>query len=372
MRKIAAITTLTLLCAITVFAQQMPSGYKSRQVQNYIDSVKKVSAITSERYYYDKEDNGILELKLKNGVTDKKVFENRVHKNYVQIIVGTPFYTITQKKADEAEFKMEQRRKDAAFAEIEKGIIQIATEHQYDYPAAGIPANYRNPNIKKVVCDGYANAVVEKFKNHPLVASVEKWISVIGKHAWNVIVLKDGRKIYADATWYQGNYIDEEGYVADYPFNPNKIDPTSLTFDINEFNSNGGGVIILFSNEEKNLLGLATKKLKVLDKAVDKMGEMTKAGTPLKVHFSWEDSERTIPPPDPSTKKATAQPSASGTMYCVVYLAYNATACTEFKNTAADKSTCDTQSKGLAYMGGKTVWTATKPTNVRCAPPNTK
>jgi hypothetical protein len=381
MNKIAAIAMLTLLCTVAL-AQQMPSGYKSRQVQAYIDSIKRTSAIASERYYYDKEGNGILELKLKNGVDKKQVFENREYKSYMSILFNMPFYSLTQKAIDEADYRMGQRRKDAAFAEIEKGIKEIAAEYQYDFATAfthtgtsseGMEIKYRNPNIKKAVCDGYATAVVEKFKNHPLVASAEKWVSKIGKHAWNVLVLKDGRKIYADATWYQSNYIDADGYVADYPWKETSK-PTWLTFDIDEFNSDGGGKVILFDKEETKVVNATIKKLKVFDKAVDNMETITKAGTPLKIHFGWEDAERTIPPPDASAKKASVSMPASATMYCVVYIASSITACTEFKNTDKDKDKeiCDTQRKGLGFMNGTTVWTATKPTSVRCGPPGAK
>ena len=77
-----------------------------------------------------------------------------------------------------------------------------------------------------------------------------------GDHAWNVIILKDGRKLYCDATWYQGNSIDDEGYVVDIPAQ----NPVDLTFDIDEFNSLGGAI------------NTATGKL-------------------LAVHFAWDDAK---------------------------------------------------------------------------------
>jgi len=101
-----------------------------------------------------------------------------------------------------------------------------------------IVVKYCNPNIKKAVCGGYSNAVAEAFENHPLVYKIENWSSKRGNHAWNVIILKDGRKLYCDATWYQGNSIDDEGYVVDIPAQ----NPVDLTFDIDEFNSLGGAI----------------------------------------------------------------------------------------------------------------------------------
>jgi hypothetical protein len=146
-------------------------------------------------------------------------------------------YTQTRKTVDEAQYRIEERRKDNAFNEIEKIVLRIATEYDYDYQSAyGIRVKYRKPNIKKGVCDSYADAVVTALRNHPYVSSVEKWSSKIGNHAWNVIILKDGRKLYCDATWYDGNNIDDDGYVIDIPVQS----PVNLTFDIVEFNSLGG------------------------------------------------------------------------------------------------------------------------------------
>jgi hypothetical protein len=147
-------------------------------------------------------------------------------------------YIITKRLSDEADYRMEERRRDPAFREIERIVLQIATEYDYDFPSIGVRAMFRNPNTRRAVCEGYSNAVVNAFRNHPLVTRVETWSSVIGNHAWNVIVLNDGRRIYCDATWYDGNRIDSEGYVVNIP----DRNPVNLTFDISEFNSLGGAI----------------------------------------------------------------------------------------------------------------------------------
>ncbi|MDR0473516.1 MAG: hypothetical protein LBH43_07600 [Treponema sp.] len=148
-------------------------------------------------------------------------------------------YALTKKLSDEAQYRMDQRRKDRTFREIEKVVLHIAGEYQYDWESAyGIHVKYRNPKVKKAVCDGYSNAVTEKLVKHPLAAKVEKWASAVGNHAWNVLILKDGRRLYCDSTWYQGNSIDDEGYAVDIPVQ----NPVDLTFDINEFNSLGGAI----------------------------------------------------------------------------------------------------------------------------------
>ena len=146
-------------------------------------------------------------------------------------------YILTKKKDDEAQSRLEERRKDPVFREIERVVLQIATEYDYDfYGAYRKIVKYRDVNAKKAVCDGYADAVLRAFINHPLVLTVEKWSG--HNHAWNLIVLKDGRRLHCDATWYDGNLIDDEGYVVRIP----KQNPVNLTFDIDEFNSLGGAI----------------------------------------------------------------------------------------------------------------------------------
>jgi hypothetical protein len=170
-------------------------------------------------------------------------------------------YTVTQKRLDEAAYCMEERRKDRTFSEIEKVVLQIAADYDYDYYGYdGTFVQYRDPDVKKAVCDGYANAVFYQLNSHPLVASVEKWIG--GNHAWNVINLKDGRKLYCDATWYDGNSIDDEGYVVHVP----QQNPWNLTFDPDEFNTLGG----------------------VVDNATGRL---------FSVHFGWAHSREKQQPP---------------------------------------------------------------------------
>jgi len=226
---------------------------------NFADSMKKTypKSFRGKKFYYDEEENGVVEIFMVNTKNERKKREiSRMWKGGNSYIGNREIeFNLTRKKIDEAEQRMEQRRKDTAFAEIEKVIFQVATEYKYDWEKAyGKEVKYRNPNTKKAVCDGYANAVIEAFKNHPLVEKVEKWTG--GNHAWNVIILKDGRKIYCDATWYQRQGIDEEGYVLETIYKT----PTDLTFDIEEFNTLGG--------------------------AID-----NSTGELLKVHFTWEDAK---------------------------------------------------------------------------------
>jgi len=240
------------------FAQEMKRKYPERYV--------------GLKFFYDEEENGIAEVLLDSeekifydkkgnvsGIARSNVWKPKQTWGKIGGVIGNGEieYTLTRKKADEADQRMEQRRKDTTFAEVEKVIFQIATEYKYDYEKAfGIEVQYRNPNTKKAICDDFANAVIESFKNHPLIERVEKWTSTMGNHAWNVIILKDGRKIYCDATWYQKQGTDSEGYVIETVYKT----PMDLTFDIEEFNTLGG--------------------------AID-----TNTGEILKVHFAWEDAK---------------------------------------------------------------------------------
>ena len=171
---------------------------------------------------------------------------------------GNTNYTITKQNMDDAAYRMEVRRQDPVFYAIEQQILQIAHAYAYDYYAAyGRTVKYRTRNIKKAVCEGYSKAVAELLQNHALVRKVEVWVSDRGNHAWNVIVLQDGRTLYCDATWYDGSPVDDEGYVVNEPVR----DPAAVTFDKTEFNTLGG--------------------------AVDKS-----SGGPVAVHFAWGDARR--------------------------------------------------------------------------------
>ena len=214
------------------------------------------------RFFYNRDDNGCLEYTVtsKEGYTwPRPTWIGTVWGSSEGFIGnGKIRYTLAKKLEDEAQYRMDERREDPAFGEIESIVLQIAGEYNYDFESAyGMRVKYRNPNVKKAVCDGYSDAVVGAFANHPLVDKVEKWSSLQGNHAWNVLILKDGRKLYCDATWYDGNSIDDEGYVVDIP----DRNPVNLTFDIDEFNSLGGAV-------------------------------NTTGGRLLAVHFAWPDARQ--------------------------------------------------------------------------------
>jgi len=250
---------------ITIPKDYIP-GYAVKEAwqfkKEFLQKHSKAASDLKHRFFYDEKDNACLEFTVtpKAGyIYEKPTWVGVTWGNINGTIGhGEINYRITKKLSDKAQYLMKERRKDFVFAEIEKVILQIAKEYQYDFKSAyGISVKYRKPNIKKAVCGGYADAVSEKLKNNSLVAKVECWSSAQGNHAWNVIILKNKqRRLYCDATWYQGNNIDDEGYVVDIP----KQNPVDLTFDIDEFNNLGGAI------------NTATGKL-------------------VEVHFAWADAK---------------------------------------------------------------------------------
>jgi hypothetical protein len=227
--------------------------------------LKKNSQAASDlqyRFFYDRKGRACLEYT----VTPKSGYKWETTK-WVGYTWGTGFgyignktikFTKTKKLLDEAQYRLDERRKDPVFNNIEKIVLKIAKEYNYDFEAAyGIKVKYRRPNVKRGVCYSYSDAVTTVFRQYSQVASVERWSSKIGNHAWNILVLNDGRKLYCDATWYGGNKIDDDGYVVDIP----EQDPVNLTFDIAEFNSQGGAI------------NCSTMKL-------------------LAVHFAWGDAKK--------------------------------------------------------------------------------
>ncbi len=247
------LAAVSLLLTLNLQAQNAPqisskahipqyvSDYASKDRSDFLKKHKASAANITYRFYYDSKGDAHLEatVKPKAGYTwDETTWILKSWKGGSGIVgVNGIVYQQTQKNSDEAAYRMQMRRSDATFNAIEKVVLQVATEYDYDFYAVyKIAVKYRNPKVKKASCEGYSDATISALKKHPLVDHVEKWAG--GGHAWNVIVLKDKRKIYADVTWYDGNNIDKDGYVIHKPVRS----PVNLTFDLEEFNSLGGAI----------------------------------------------------------------------------------------------------------------------------------
>lgn len=99
---------------------------------------------------------------------------------------------------------------DIAYKEIINTAKTLCNEIEYDWGNfRGYNGKFQpSPNKKQCVCDGYANIVCEQFLRFDFVTSVEKWIG--GNHAWNIINFMDGRKLYVDLCWFDGEMLDKE------------------------------------------------------------------------------------------------------------------------------------------------------------------
>jgi len=113
---------------------------------------------------------------------------------------------------------------DPVFAEIIEFARHLSAEIEYDWASfsgyTGAPVR-PTPGLRRHVCDGYANEVMEKAFRLPSVRAVQRWVSP--NHAWNVLRLADGRTLYFDLTWFDNERINREtGQIvqtADYNWN---------------------------------------------------------------------------------------------------------------------------------------------------------
>jgi hypothetical protein len=99
---------------------------------------------------------------------------------------------------------------DPVFAEIIDFAKQLCAEIEYDWASfSGYRGPVRpTPGLRRAVCDGYANEVMEKAIKLPSVQAVQRWTAP--NHAWNVLKLLDGRTLYFDLTWFDNEHINHE------------------------------------------------------------------------------------------------------------------------------------------------------------------
>jgi len=100
---------------------------------------------------------------------------------------------------------------DPAFAEIITFAKRLCAEIEYDWASYSGYKGARvrpTPGLRRHVCDGYANEVMDKILRLSSVQAVQKWTSP--GHAWNVLKLTDGRTLYFDLTWFDNEHINED------------------------------------------------------------------------------------------------------------------------------------------------------------------
>jgi hypothetical protein len=143
-----------------------------------------------------------------------------------------------------------QLKSDSVYVEIINFAKQLCSEIEYDW------ANFDGykgsvnptPGLKHVVCDGYANEVMERVLQLSSVMSVQKWTSP--GHAWNVLKLSDGRTLYFDLTWFDNEYINSEtGEI--YETEDYKWENITFYDHLFRFSNIGYGTKIFHHNEGK-------------------------------------------------------------------------------------------------------------------------
>jgi len=143
----------------------------------------------------------------------------------------------TLKFKHELKIEAEQRMlNDPAFAEIIAFAKKLCEEIEYDWSNAYKINVKKTPGKRQAMCSGYADEVKETVLQLNCVKAVQLWSAP--DHAWNVLVLEDGRTLYFDLTWFDNEYIDEANrkiiQLDDYRW-------ANITFDEELFKYSGIG-----------------------------------------------------------------------------------------------------------------------------------
>ncbi|MDR2541926.1 MAG: hypothetical protein LBC80_00525 [Treponema sp.] len=104
---------------------------------------------------------------------------------------------------------------------------EVVTKLQYDWDSFFRRTNrsyQESLNAGLGVCDVYARLTREVLTRAGY--NVEMWSSSTGNHAWNHVILPDGRTLYIDATWYDNCYDNHPTQ-----FSPDSYSPWYITFD---------------------------------------------------------------------------------------------------------------------------------------------
>jgi len=107
---------------------------------------------------------------------------------------------------------------------IEKDVV---LKMQYDWEAyySKFSRSYQDSlRLGLGVCDVYADLVVQILTREGYTA--EKWSSSVGNHAWNHVILPNGKILYIDATWYDNSYENHPTQKS-----ADSYDPWYITYD---------------------------------------------------------------------------------------------------------------------------------------------
>jgi hypothetical protein len=114
---------------------------------------------------------------------------------------------------------------------------EVVTKLQYDWDSyfKRTSRSYQESlNAGVGVCDVYAQRVMEILTETGY--KVEKWAG--GNHAWNHVIMPDGRILYIDATWYDNCYDNRPTIHS-----PDSYAPWYVTYDKKVFEHGFNGTI---------------------------------------------------------------------------------------------------------------------------------
>jgi len=130
--------------------------------------------------------------------------------------------------------KLNEMIQDPSLKSVYDILLSVAQDMDYDYTRVGVRASFVTPRPLTGVCDDYADLLISRLHNANIngVSGITK---VSGQnHAW-VTLDYNGRLLYLDATWFDGNNIDDNGVVVNIP----DKDPRNMTFDNVIFTNHG-------------------------------------------------------------------------------------------------------------------------------------
>jgi hypothetical protein len=138
--------------------------------------------------------------------------------------------------------KLNEMKKDPSLKKVYDILLSCAEDMDYNYNRIGIRVKFVTPTPLLGICGDYASLLIDRLLNADI-DGVSDIVEVIeassfqtrdGVHAWVTLRYK-GKRLYLDATWFDGNRIDETGTVIHTPYK----DPRNMTFDNDIFTNHG-------------------------------------------------------------------------------------------------------------------------------------
>ena len=129
--------------------------------------------------------------------------------------------------------KLNEKRRDPSLNKIYEILLSVARDVDYDFQSIGQRVHYRVRPTLLGLCDGYADLLIDRL-GEANIRGVSNITKVTGQnHAW-VTLRYDGKTLYLDATWLDGQSMTD-GFYDNTPHR----NPMNMTFDNNIFTNYG-------------------------------------------------------------------------------------------------------------------------------------